>query len=227
MNLQAMHMISYGLYLITTREGERLNGQIANTVFQVSSEPPTIAISINQRNFTHGLIKKSRMFAVSILAEETPLSLIGTFGFRSGREGDKFGNIKHGNTSRGLPFLKDEALAYIEAKLIQDVDAGTHTIFIGEVVGTEILREGSPMTYAYYHRIKKGSTPPTAPTYLHGKITDSGGDRYRCTICGYEYKPETGDPENSIPAGTKFDDLPDHWVCPVCRAGKEVFQIIV
>ncbi len=146
MNLKALHSIGYGLYLITSKDGERINGQIANTVFQISSDPPTIAISINKQNLTNEFIKNSGLFAVSILAEETPLSLIGQFGFKSGRDVDKFADVNYQTTAQGLPYLEDDAVAYIEAKLIQDVDAGTHTIFIGEIVGAEVLKQGNPMT---------------------------------------------------------------------------------
>ena len=166
MDLKALYSISYGLFVIASKDGDRLNGQIANTVFQISSDPPTIAISINKQNLTHEFIMKSGLFTVSILDEETPLSLIGHFGFKSGREVDKFSEIKYQLTPQGLPYLVDNTLAYIEAKVIKDVDAGTHTIFIGEITGAEVLKQGNPMTYAYYHRVKRGSTPPAAPTYI-------------------------------------------------------------
>ena len=225
MNLKALHSIGYGLYLITSKDGERINGQIANTVFQISSDPPTIAISINKQNLTNEFIKNSGLFAVSILAEETPLPLIGQFGFKSGRDVDKFADVKYQTTAQGLPYLEDEAVAYIEAKLIQDVDAGTHTIFIGEIVGAEVLKQGNPMTYAYYHQVKRGSTPPSAPTYIKSERRN-GMDKYECTICGYEYDPAEGDPENDVEPGTAFENLPDDWVCPVCGAGKDAFEKI-
>ena len=226
MDLKTLHSISYGLYLITSKYGERINGQIANTVFQISNDPPTIAISINKQNLTNEFIKNSRMFAVSILAEETPLPLIGQFGFKSGRDMDKFADVNYKTTTHGLPYLEDEAIAYIEAKLVQDVDAGTHTIFIGEIIGAEVLRKGNPMTYAYYHQVKKGSTPPSAPTYIKSERRNEMGDKYVCTFCGYEYDPEAGEPENNIAPGTAFENLPDDWVCPVCGADKDAFEKI-
>jgi flavin reductase (DIM6/NTAB) family NADH-FMN oxidoreductase RutF len=166
MDLKALHSVSYGLYVITSKDGERINGQIANTVFQISSEPPTIAISINKQNLTNELITKSGLFAVSVLRQETPLSLIGQFGFKSGRDVDKFAGINYRTTPQGLPYLVDDALASIEAKVIQSVDAGTHNIFIGELTAAEVLKQSNPMTYAYYHQVKRGSTPPSAPTYI-------------------------------------------------------------
>ncbi|HHY41099.1 MAG TPA: High molecular weight rubredoxin [Syntrophaceticus sp.] len=228
MDLKALYSISYGLYVVASKDGERLNGQIANTVFQISNEPPTIAISINKQNLTHEFIMKSRVFTVSILDQETPLSLIGHFGFKSGREVDKFSEVKYQLTPQGLPYLVDNILAYIEAKVIKDVDAGTHTIFIGEITGAEVLKQGNPMTYAYYHQVKRGSTPPAAPTYHKDdkEKRSNGMDKYECTVCGYVYDPEEGDPENGIEPGTAFEDLPDDWVCPVCGAGKDEFEKI-
>lgn len=175
---------------------------------------------------THEFIKKSGLFTVSILEETTPLSLIGQFGFKSGRDVDKFADVKYELTPQGLPYLIDNTLAYIEAKLIQDVDAGTHTIFIGEIIGAEVLKQGNPMTYAYYHQVKRGSTPPSAPTYHkdNKEKRSNGMDKYECSVCGYVYDPAEGDPENGIEPGTPFEDLQDDWVCPVCGAGKDEFE---
>jgi flavin reductase (DIM6/NTAB) family NADH-FMN oxidoreductase RutF/rubredoxin len=226
MNLSALHNLSYGLYVVTSRDGERINGQIANTVFQISNGPPTIAVSINKQNLTNEFIRKGGLFAVSILSEEVPLSLIGQFGFKSGRDVDKFMGVNYRTTTGGLPYLLDGVLAYLEARLLQEIDAETHTIFIGEIIGAEVLEKGKPMTYAYYHQVKSGTTPPSAPTYVK---SESGGDTtgiYECTICSYRYDPEKGDSENNIAPGTAFADLPDEWVCPVCGAGKDVFEII-
>ena len=225
MDLRALHDITYGVYVVTSKADGRINGQAANTVFQISSEPATLAVSINKQNLTHGLIEKSRLFAVSVLPEETPISLIGQFGFKSGRDVDKFEGVKYESTENGIPYLTaDDSLAYIEAKVIQEVDANTHTIFIGEVTDAKVLREGKPMTYAYYHQVKRGTTPPTAPTYIKEERRVEMGDIYECTVCGYRYDPAKGDPEHSIPPGTPFEELPDDWTCPVCGATKDQFE---
>jgi flavin reductase (DIM6/NTAB) family NADH-FMN oxidoreductase RutF len=170
MNLKALHKISYGLYVIGSRKGDRLNGQIANTVSQVCSEPPIIAVAINKKNLTHEFITASKVFTASVLAQDTPLSFIGHFGFKSGRDIDKLEGINYqiGEETQA-PVVTDNALAYLEAKLIQRVDVETHTIFIGELVGAEIIKEGEPMTYAYYHQVKRGTTPKTAPVYIEEK----------------------------------------------------------
>lgn len=165
MNTKALHQISYGMYIVGSRKGDSINGQTCNTVIQVSSEPPIISACINKGNLTHDFISDSGVFAVSILSQDTPLSLIGRFGFKSGREVDKFEGIDYKLGETKAPIVLDNTLAYLEAKVINSVDVGTHTIFIGELVGAEVIQEGEPMTYAYYHQVKRGTTPKTAPSY--------------------------------------------------------------
>jgi flavin reductase (DIM6/NTAB) family NADH-FMN oxidoreductase RutF len=166
MNLNALHKIGYGMYIIGSHKGEKLNGQIANTVFQISSEPPTVAVSINKQNLTHEYIKDSRVFSASVLCQAAPLPFIGGFGFKSGRDTDKLKGVNYKVGQTGAPVFLDNATAYLEADVIQDVDAGTHTIFIGRVVTAEILTEEPCMTYEYYYQVKRGTTPKTAPSYI-------------------------------------------------------------
>jgi len=166
MNLKVLHNCTYGLYVIGSRKGDRLNGQIANTVFQVTSEPPTVAVSINKQNLTHEFISESGVFTASILSQDTPLSFIGHFGFKSGRDVDKLKDVNYKPGETGAPVVMDHSLAYIEARVTNQVDVGTHTIFIGELVEADVLGEGEPMTYAYYHQVKRGTTPKTAPSYV-------------------------------------------------------------
>ena len=122
MNLKTLHKISYGLYIVCSKNNDKFNGQIANALFQVTSEPPTIAISINKQNLTHEYITKSKVLTISILTEEAPLKFIGNFGFKSGREIDKFKevNFKIGKTK--APIVMDYSLACVEAKVIDQVD---------------------------------------------------------------------------------------------------------
>ncbi len=228
MNRKALHKISYGLYVICSKNNGKINGQIANAVIQVSSEPPIIAISINKKNCTYDFITKSKVFTISILSEKTPMNFIGTFGFKSGRDIDKFEgiNYKLGNTN--TPIITDYSVATIETKVINRIDVKTHTIFIAEIVDAEILSDEKPMTYEYYHKIKGGFSPETAPTYYKQmdkpeKKEVKKMEKYRCDVCGYIYDPEKGDPDNGVPAGTSFKDIPDDWVCPVCGAGKDSF----
>ncbi len=166
MNLKALHKCSYGLYIISSRKGDKINGQIANTVFQVTSEPPTIAVTINNKNLTHEFITESKVFTASILSQDAPLSFIGHFGFKSGRDLDKFEGTNYWMGDTRTPIVTDHTLAYLEARVIKQVDVGTHTIFISEVVGADVIKEGEPMTYAYYHQVKRGTIPKTAPSYI-------------------------------------------------------------
>ena len=225
MNTKALYKLSYGLYVVTSRKGERLNGQIANTVFQITSEPPTLAISINKKNLTWEYIKDSGVFAVSVLCEETPLSFIGQFGFKSGRDIDKFEGINHRIGKTKAPIVIDNATAVFEAKVTKELDVGTHTIFVGEIVDAEVLSEKTCMTYDYYHVVKRGTTPKTAPSYVEEKKeTALKMDKYKCSVCGWIYDPEIGDADGGIAPGTPFEKIPDNWKCPVCGAAKTDFK---
>lgn len=225
MNPNALHKISYGLYVVSSVNGDRINGQIANTVFQITSEPPTVAVSINKGNLTHEFIKESKVFAASILAQNTPLSFVGRFGFKSGRDIDKFEGIRYERGETQAPVVTDNTLAFLEVRVKQGMDAGTHTVFTGDLVAAEVLKEGEPMTYAYYHLVKRGSTPKAAPTYHEEKKEVAAKmPKYRCTVCGYIYDPELGDPDGGIAPGTSFEDIPDDWECPVCGAAKSEFE---
>ena len=230
MNKSAFYKLSYGLYVITSGKEGRFNGQIANTVFQVTSVPPTVAVSINKQNFTHEHILTSRRFAVSILEEATPMTMIGQFGFKCGRDINKFEGIGTRVGKTGIPIVTDHAIAFIEAEVVGEMDCGTHTIFLGRVVECDVLGTAEPMTYAYYHAVKGGKAPKTAPTYQEetppkpaAAAPAAKADRYVCTVCGYIYDPEKGDPEGNVKAGTRFEELPANWVCPVCGAGKDQF----
>ena len=228
MNHKTLHKISYGLYVICSKKGKKINGQIANALFQVTAEPQTIAVSINKKNLTHDFIENSKAFTVSVLSENTPLQFIGTFGFKSGRDIDKFNDVKYKLGKTHIPIVLDNSLAYVEAKVIDKIDVGTHTIFIASVEDGEILTEDKPMTYEYYHKVKGGFSPKNAPTYV-GEVDKEKKemekmDKYVCKVCGYVYDPKKGDLGNGIKPGTKFENLPDDWVCPVCGAGKDQFE---
>ncbi|MDI9570401.1 MAG: flavin reductase [Pseudomonadota bacterium] len=225
MNREAFRKISYGLYVVSSIQDGKFNGQIANSMFQVTSEPSTIAVSIAKENLTHAYIASSRVFSVSILAEDTPMTFIGLFGFKSGRDTDKFKNLKHRIGKTGAPIVLDHAVAYLEAKVVQELECGSHTIFVGEVADYDSLGNEAPMTYSYYHTVRKGKAPKTAPTYEREEPrATAAASRYVCTLCGYVYDPALGDPESGVPAGRAFEDLPADWTCPVCGAGKDQFE---
>jgi flavin reductase (DIM6/NTAB) family NADH-FMN oxidoreductase RutF/rubredoxin len=225
MNTKALRSLSYGIYVVASRKQGKLNAQIANTVVQVTSEPPTISVCVNKQNLTHEFITESKVFTASILSQDTPLSFIGHFGFKSGREVDKLKDINYRLGETGAPIILDHALAYLEARVTDQVDVGSHTIFIGEVVGADVISDGEPMSYAYYHQVKRGTTPRTAPSYIEErKEKVSKMEKYKCSVCGYVYDPDSGDPGGGIKPGTPFEEIPDDWVCPVCGASKDQFD---
>jgi len=229
MDLKTLHKVSYGLYIICSKKNDKINGQIANVLFQITAEPPQLAISINKQNLTHEYIKKSKIFSASILSEKAPMTLIGNFGFKSGKDIDKFKDINYKIGKTKAPIVTDGSLAFAEGKINGSIDCGTHTIFIGKVVNAEILSDDEPMTYAYYHICKGGVSPKTAPTYMAGidkivKKEEQKMDKYVCKICGYVYNPDKGDPDGGIVPGTAFEDIPDDWVCPLCGAAKADFE---
>jgi ferric-chelate reductase [NAD(P)H] len=166
MNPMALHKISYGLYVVSAHRDGGINGQIANTVFQITSQPATLAVSINKDNYTHEFIEGGRSFVVNVLDKETAMTFIGRFGFRCGRDIEKFDGIGYRISSLGNPILEENSIAFLEATVDKAIDMGSHTIFIGEVVDGDIIGDGEAMTYAYYHFVKKGKSPKAAPTYI-------------------------------------------------------------
>ncbi|MEW5706355.1 MAG: rubredoxin [Actinomycetota bacterium] len=238
MNSKALHKISYGIYIVGSKKGDRYNGQVANTVVQITSEPLTVAVSINKQNLTHEFIQDSRVFTASILSTEAPMTLIGQFGFKSGRDLDKYKGVNYKVGVAGAPIVLDYTVGYLEAEVVKSLDAGTHTIFLGKLLEAEVLNDAEPMTYAYYHAIKGGKVPKAAPTYIAGEIAGEGIKeikedakkvvmeltKYECTVCGYIYDPAVGDPDSGIKPGTSFEELPDDWSCPMCGADKASFR---
>ena len=162
---RAFRDLSYGLYIVTSRDGDRLNGQIVNTVIQVTSDPARVAVIINKQNLTHELISRSGLFGVSVLEESAPMTFLGPFGFRSGRDVDKLSKVQFKIGVTGCPLVLEHALSVLEAKVIDQIDLGTHTIFIGNTVNAEVLKEGRPLTYRYYQDFLKGKAPATAPSF--------------------------------------------------------------
>ena len=227
-----LYLLSYGLYLVAAKFKDKMNGLIVNTVVQVAANPPRVAVSVNKENLTHDYIAESRMFSVSILDESTPMPFIGRFGFQSGRDIDKLDELEVVKGTADCPIITEHALGFLEVKVSQQIDVGTHTLFVGDVVRGRRLREGIPLTYAYYHQVKGGKTPKKAATYIAAPsqlITPSRSvkrQQYRCEVCGWVYNPVFGDPDGEIPPGTPFEELPEDWRCPLCGARKDQFTPI-
>ena len=156
------------------------------------------------------------------------MTFIGLFGFKSGRDVDKLKDVKTKTGVTGVPIVLDYSIGFIEAEVQGELDCGTHTIFVGKVVEADLTGEGQPMTYDYYHNVKGGKSPKSAPTFdqeaAAAKPKVKSAARYVCSVCGYVYDPEKGHPDNGVVPGTSFEDIPDSWTCPICGAEKSQFE---
>ena len=230
MNLEAFFKITYGLYVVSSKFENKMSGFIANTVFQVTSEPVQLAITCSKNNFTTNLITQSKVFSISILQKDTSPEIISNFGYKSGKDFNKFDNTEYKIAQTGAPILLKDTIAWFECEVVEIFNVGTHLIFIGKIIDEEILNDLlEPLTYAYYRDVKKGKAPKNAPTYINPekiiKDKNLNIEKYKCTVCGYIYDPETGDNTHDIEAGTSFKDLPGDWTCPICEADKSFFNL--
>ncbi len=208
MDIKALWNLTYGVYVISTIDldnGGRATGCIANSAMQVTYD--TVAVSINHENYTNQCIKKSKKFAISILGQNADDNIIPVFGFQSGREVDKFRGIETKNIN-GLSVIADST-GYIICDVDDILETETHTVFLGKINDCGRLKDEPVMTYEYYHRVKKGKSPKTAPTYIE-ETPEHTELAYKCTVCGYVYK---GD----------LTKEPDDYLCPICKQPKSVF----
>ncbi|MDR3596703.1 flavin reductase [Clostridium sp.] len=212
MNNDAFRNLSYGVYIISAWDDGRPTGCTANSTMQITSDPATIAISINHDNYTNKCIEETGRFAISILGENSDSTIIGTFGFQSGKNVNKFDSVKY--EVKGYMPIVMEACAYITCEVINKMETDTHTVFLGKVLDADVLSKDDPMTYAYYHKVIKGKSPKNAPTYIaeDSEVENKSG-KYVCSVCGYVY-------EGNIP----FEELPEDYTCPVCKQPKSVFK---
>ena len=175
LDLESLFKLNYPMCIVCSKKDGRFNGCIINTVFQIVPEPPTVAFSINKQSLTHEYITSSKLFTVSVLAEGTPLEFIGKFGFRSGRDINKFERTEYKMGQTGVPIVLDNATSCIEAEVVEAIDVGTHTLFIGKIKTCRTIDDGKvPMTYTYYRDVKGGRTPRTAATYIDVKKSKKG-----------------------------------------------------
>ena len=160
MNIEAFFKISYGLYIVSSGNEKKMNGYIANTVFQVTAEPPQVAIVCNKNNYTASLIDENQGFSISILEKDTNPELIGLFGYQSGKEINKFDDIKYIKGTTGVPIVLSDTIAWFECEVVQHFDVGSHIIYIGRIINNELLKpDKEPLTYSYYRDVKKGKAP--------------------------------------------------------------------
>lgn len=207
-NIDVFKDISYGMYIVGTLDGKREVGCIVNSIMQITSQNPIIAISINNDNYTKKCIEETKIFSVSVLTEEVDKNVISTFGFSSSKDNNKWENIESIKVNN-MPVLK-ASCGYMICEIVDKIETDTHTVFLGKVIQADKLLNDVPMTYRYYHNVIKGKSPKTAPSYVEEKEVKN---KYVCDVCGYVYN---GD----IP----FEELPYDYKCPICGVGKEHFK---
>jgi len=191
MDNRAMYRLSYGLFVLTAREGEKDNGCIINTAVQVTTEPNCITIAVNKKNYTHDMIVRTGVFNVSVLTEKSSFDTFRHWGFQSGANVDKTKEITFSRADNGVIYLTQETNAVICARVVSTVDLGTHTLFLADVTDAKVLGDDPSATYAYYQSNIK-QAPKAAP--------EKKG--FICTVCGYVYEGET---------------LPEDFICPWCK----------
>lgn len=203
MNENALFKISYGLFVLTARDGEKDNGCIINTAMQAASSPNRLSICVSKTNLTHDIIMNTDEFNVSVISQEANFEFFKHFGFVSGREADKFDGFSGCKRSEnGIYYITDSTNAYISVKTDTTVDLGSHTMFIGKITDTEVLSDTLSATYEYYFENIK---PKPQNTETKGKTI------WRCKICGYEYEGE---------------NLPEDYICPLCKHPASDFEKI-
>jgi len=200
MNTKALHNITCGLFMLSSRSGEKKGGCIINTVMQVTSKPLRITITVNKANNTHDLIVQSGVFAVSLLSEEATFGLFQHFGFQSSRDVDKFAGLNVAEDKNGVPYLTWASCGYLSCQVVSSMDLGTHTQFLADVVDCDVLPGGAPVSYAYYQAHIKPKPEPKPEV-----------QGWRCIICGYIYEGEV---------------LPPDFICPICKHGADDFEKI-
>lgn len=205
MDNQALFKLSYGLFVLTARDGEKDNGCIINTAIQAASTPNQLSICVNKTSHTHDMIVKTGIFTVSILTQKASFDIFKRFGFASGRDVDKFADYaecKRGENS--VYYITEATNAYISVKVSKTEDLGSHTIFVGEITDMEVLSEEPSVTYAYYFQHIKPKPEASA--------SPSGKTVWRCKICGYEYEGE---------------EIPEDYICPICKHPASDFEKVM
>lgn len=213
MDTTVLNQLTYGLYIVGAFKDGRAAGCVINTCFQVTSQNPLLVISLNKNNFTLDAIRESGRFSLSILAEDSNPAQIGTFGFSSSRDTDKYAPYGY-EVLDGTPCVKGKFAGRLVLEAEKYIDCETHVLVVARLVDTE-AGSGVPMTYAYYHKVIKGKAPKNAPTYREESAdTDKkdGVRRYQCDVCGYIAEVE--------------GELPDDYVCPICGVDRSHFKEI-
>ncbi len=207
MNKKAFYNMSYGVYVTTSTDNGKPVGCITNSNTQITSSPATVSVSVNHDNYTAECIEKSGLFGFTVLAVDSDPEIIGKFGFFSSKDTDKFSGFEY-DVKEGVPVVAD-GCAYAVCRVIDKMETSTHTVFLGEVIDADTLKNSEPMTYSYYHKVLKGKSPEKAPTYVEDAADETGAKKFVCDVCGYIFE---GD---SVPADFK---------CPICGVDASHFK---
>jgi flavin reductase (DIM6/NTAB) family NADH-FMN oxidoreductase RutF/rubredoxin len=222
MDSTALFKFSSGLYIVSATDGKRTGACIINTGLQLTSDPLQVEVVVNKQNHTCDVIGEAGHFALSVVSERADMPFIGTFGFKSSADIDKFAGLPTETTDMFDPYTTENTCAVISCAVAQTIDVGTHLIFVGEVTDARNLSDDAPMTYSYYHTVLRGKTPPKASAFVPGEDATKGArpakaagplHHFRCMVCGYVHE-------------TPDEELPADFRCPLCGFGPEKFERI-
>lgn len=216
MNPAVLKTFTYGMYAIGVKDGDKPSACIINGVTQVSNgNPCLVAICMNKGSYSSSCIKKSNMFSISVLSEDTPGTVIGALGLVSGKKTNKLKNVRHKVLIEGVPVIKENTCCWLLCNVVKVLEVDSEVVFIGEVTAGSDVSVGAPMTYDYYMNVLKGTATVDSPAYFPPNLTfdKSSGESFICSVCGYTYS----DPNFS------FEELEEGWRCPVCKMPKTVF----
>lgn len=205
MDQKVMYALSYGLFVLSARRGEKDNGCITNTAIQVTAEPNRIAIAVNKANYTHDMVLETGKFTLSVLSEEAKFELFQRFGFQSGRDVDKLADFQEhiARDGNGVVYVTQGTNAWLSCQVVSTMDLGTHTLFVADVLDGGVLSQAPSATYSYYQSHIKPK--PAAPA------GESSKKRWVCTVCGYVYEGE---------------ELPADFICPLCKHPASDFELL-
>lgn len=207
MNNKAFFKLSYGLYVVSSSCDGKDSACIANTFVQVTSEPARVCITLNKNNYTTSLIENSCVYNVGVLLDDIDMDVIRRFGFQSGKDVNKFDGIDYEVDCQNIKQITKGIAASFSVKVISMTDVGTHIMFVGDVIDCKVINEGEVLTYANYHNKKNGTTPKNASSYQ----ADTSKHGWRCTVCRFILEA---------------DELPEDFICPVCKQPASVFEKI-
>ena len=212
-----VRQMTMGIYVVTSSDGTRLNGQTANSIIQGTSEPTQVIAILNKSNLTTELVQSSLRFGVNVMGQDS-YETVAAFGFVSGRDKDKFATMEH-QSIQGVPMLTQDALSGFTCEVVQQMDIGTHILFVGVVNDgfvNPIKAPIHPMSYEDFRHLKKGEG--LGVTTREDNKPNKREGRYVCDVCGWIYDLAT--------IGVPFEDQPEDYVCPICGAGKDRFRAL-